>query len=68
MNLTQEVQSTHSGHNGRSFAGDEAGGSKGGGWDGEVDRLVWAKKMDRGDTSPGGAEIECFRKLYKLRT
>jgi hypothetical protein len=66
--FTQKTRSAYFSHDGRSFAGYEAGGGWGGGWDREVDRLIGAQKMHGRNTGSGGADIESFGELNELCT
>ena len=48
---------------GRSFVGDDTGGGRGGGWDGEVDDLIGSKDVGRGNTSTSGANVHGLRQF-----
>jgi len=59
--LTQNL-----GHDGGRLARDQAGGSRRGGGNGEMNRLIRPENVRGGNTSAGGADIEGLGELNEL--
>ena len=66
--ITGSVLTQNPGRNRGSLTWNYARWSGRGGWNGEMNNLIRAENMCRGDTSPGGADIQSFRQFHEFGT